>query len=297
VTPLKDGRRSAGERAYLKWFSRLWDATARRRKLSIALTAAIPLLGRLLLLAVQPIPVPATHDEFSYLLAAETFARGHLTNPPPPMWQHFESFHELMQPTYMSVYPPGQGAMLAAGILLFGNPWWAVWISVGVMCASLTWMLQAWLPQRWALLGGVLAGLQFGFEHYWMNSYWGGSLAAIGGCLALGGFGRLRRRPQTWHSILLGTGLMIVACTRPFEGLVLTLAMFGAALIWFQPRYREPGFVKRFVLRNVLPAFVPLSAGLILLAIQARASVVPARSRGLADVCFRTPQDPGDVPS
>jgi hypothetical protein len=258
-------------RTYLGRLSRAWDALARRRRFCILLTAAIPLLGRLILLTIQPIPVPATHDEFSYLLAADTFASGRLTNPTPPMWEHFETFHELMKPTYMSIYPPAQGALLAAGKILFGNPWWAVWASIGVMCAALTWMLQAWLPLRWALLGGVLAGLQFGFEHYWMNEYWGGSVAAIGGCLALGAAGYLRRRTRVAYSILLGVGLAALAASRPFEGLVLASVLAGGAVVWLGERNRERDLARRFTLKVIVPAVAFGSIGVIALGIESRA--------------------------
>ncbi|HLJ47052.1 MAG TPA: hypothetical protein VKU01_13635 [Bryobacteraceae bacterium] len=198
-----------------------YSRLAVHRKLAITFCGVFPLVLRLLALPWYPIPVPAVHDEFSYLLAADTFAMGRLTNPTPPLWVHFETFHELMRPTYMSMYPPGQGAMLALGKVLFGHPWWAVWLSVGVMCAALTWMLYAWLEPGWALLGGILAALQFGVAHYWINGYWGGSLAAIGGCLVLGAFGRLRNDVTIGQGLLLGVGAGILANTRPLEGLIL----------------------------------------------------------------------------
>jgi hypothetical protein len=53
---------------------------------------------RLLLLTVIPPPRPAIPDEFSYLLAADTFSHGRLTNPTHPMWIHFETLHELSRP-------------------------------------------------------------------------------------------------------------------------------------------------------------------------------------------------------
>src|SRR5579864_3032090 len=150
----------------------------------------ISLGARALLLTVVPIPKPAIQDEFSYLLAADTFAHGRLANPTPAFADHFETLQELIHPTYASKYPPFSGLVMALGQKLTGQPWFGVWFAEGVLCAAICWALQGWLSPVWALVGAVIALLKIGVMSYWSESYWGGTCTAIGGVLLVGALPR-----------------------------------------------------------------------------------------------------------
>ncbi len=90
----------------------------------------------------------------------------------------------------------GQGLILAIGWTIFGHPWAGVALSVGALCALCYWMLRAWTTPGWALVGGLLAVIEFGPLSQWMNSYWGGAVSACAGCLVFGSLPRLRRERQ-----------------------------------------------------------------------------------------------------
>jgi hypothetical protein len=237
-----------------RWFER-WEQRfgrlAHRRGLAIFTVGLLALALRLAVLPVLPIPEPAIHDEFSHLLLADTLAHGRLANPPHPLWVHFETFHVNQHPTYTSMYYPGQGFVLAIGQVVFGHPFWGVWLSVGLMCAAICWMLQGWVPPRWALLGGLLAVMRLAVFSYWANTYYGGAVAAMGGALVLGALPRIKRRQRVRDALLMGFGLAILANTRPYESLFFGLPIGAALLIWMLGKKSPP--LQLSIRRIVLP--------------------------------------------
>jgi len=238
------------------------DALARRRLMSILVVFFLSFGGSWLFSAFRGIPVPYIHDEFSYLLAGDTFAHGRITNPTHPMWEYFETFHVLQHPTYMSRYPPGQGIFLAVGQVIFGHPIYGVWLSAGLMCAAICWMLYAWVSPRWALIGGLVAVIQFGIFTYWSQSYWGGAVAGIGGALVFGALPRIIKYQRLRDALFLGLGIGILANTRPVEGILFGIPLGCIALPW---KIKWQALDKRRLLKNaVLPLMLLILATAIL---------------------------------
>jgi hypothetical protein len=221
----------------LRGAGRAWVRLAYRRKTAIAVVFFAALAIRAALLPLLPVPHPEVTDEFSQLLLADTLAHGRLSNPTHPMWAHFETLHVIQKPTYNSDYFPGPAAILALGMVV-GHPWIAVWLLSAAMCAALCWMLQGWLPPPWALFGALLAVVRFDIASYWINSYYGGCLAALGGALALGAYRRFLKKPSVALSFVLALGIIAVGYARPFEGLGVSAPVIVALGIAFRKRLR-----------------------------------------------------------
>jgi hypothetical protein len=225
-----------------RWLRRArarFGRVAGRRVVSMLLVFALSMIVAMTLSAAQW-PEAHIHDEFSYLLAGDTFAHGRLKNPTHPMWEHFETIHEIVQPFYASKYPPGQGMFLALGQVTTGRSLAGVWLSVALGCAALTWMLQGWVGARWALLGGLAAAINPGVM-YWGQCYFGGGVAFLGGALVLGALPRLASRRSAAVAAVMGLGMAILANSRPFEGAIVSALAGGWLLICTMRRGNDSG--------------------------------------------------------
>jgi hypothetical protein len=242
-----------------------WIFADNRRAILIVIAAA--LAGRACLLPFTGVPEPRNNNEYSYLLLADTFAHHRLTNPTPEAWRHFETLHANVQPTYHSKFPVSQGLALAFGEIFFHQPWIGVYLSTALLCGAICWSLQAFLPPGWAFLGALFAVFRIALFSYWMNSYWGGSMAAIGGAVALGAVVRLfdpesRGRRRVFLAAAFAISLLILATSRPYEGLAFSIPL----LVYFCYRIvAAPSLMREQLWTTIFTAGTIGLAGILLL--------------------------------
>ena len=209
---------------------------------------------------------PRVHDEFSYLLAADTVLHGRLSNPAPQLWQPFQSFHIVLQPSYASKYPLGLTLLVALGWGLFGTPVAGCWLAAGICASSITWMLAGLTSRRWAVLGGLLVACHPPLQLAWSQNLMSGWLTAAGSALLAGGVFRLRRRHSQLAAGISGLGIGILAITRPFEGLVATLLL--SLVCWGLWHRRSLANKLWSIARAVPAASMPIATALSLILLQ-----------------------------
>lgn len=202
-----------------RWILPPAQRLARSSGWCMLLLAALPIALRLALAPEYPIPTANVSDDFSYLLIADTLRHFRLANPVHPLHQFFETYFVLQQPAYASIFPLGQGLILLLG-------WPGVALSIGALCALCYWMLRAWTTSGWALVGALLAAIEFGPLNQWMNSFWGGAVTACAGCLVFGALPRIRDGgARASYAALLGLGIGISWLCRPYETIFLILSI------------------------------------------------------------------------
>ncbi len=206
------------------WLEPRFRQFAARTSWCMVLLAILPVALRLLLLSHHPIPEPDGYAESSPLLAADTLRHFRLANPPHALPQFFETFSVLQEPTYSAVDPVGEGLALILG-------WSGVLLWAGAFYSLCYWMLRGWTTPAWALLGGILAAIEFGPLNQWTNSYQSGALTAAAGCLVFGSLPRLRAGFRTRDAALLGAGVGLHLLLRPYE----TILLLAAVLLFFRP--------------------------------------------------------------
>lgn len=220
-------------------------------------------------------PLPRAFDEFSYVLEAETFARGRLANPSYAMPEALETIHVLQRPTYSSKYLPGHGLFLAAGIALGGGARLGQWLAFAAMGAALYWMLAAWLSRPVAVITTGLFVLLVA-DSDWASGYWGSSAAVAGSALVFGTIRRLDHQPTIRIGVLIGLGAVLLALTRPLEGLAVCLIPAGYLTWWL---LASPARKKR-VLHVGLPGVLVLALGV---------GVLLAHNKAVTGVALRLP--------
>ncbi len=201
-----------------------------RPAIGYSVIAVVALLAALTQTVVLGEPHPPWYtDDFGNALGADTFVRGRLSNPPHPLHRYFETLYVLQTPRYSSVYPPGQALLLAAAQWFFGLRVAGLWLASAAAAVAICWAVAAVVPFEIAWMAGLLCAIHPTMLE-WNGYLHVGALAAAAGALAIGGALRLASNPRTPAALAMGVGIAVLANTRPYEGLVVSLIACAVAI-------------------------------------------------------------------
>ena len=167
------------------------------------------------------VPLPKVHDENSYLLQADIFARGRWTAPSPPIPEFFEQPHVQVVPAVASKYPPGHALLLSIGALV-GFPPLVPLILTG-LTAALLFALVTRITNPWVALLTWMIWVASPIVLRFQPSYFSELTTSV---LLLGGWWSLLEwratRGRRWL-LLLALAIGWGAITRPLTMLALAI--------------------------------------------------------------------------
>lgn len=161
--------------------------------------------------------VPVVHDEASYLLQAETFARGRWVMPSPPMPAFFEQFHVFVTPTFSSKYPPGHAILLVPGIWLHLPG--LIPLLLNGLAAALLFILVRRVTNGWVALLTIVLWLPMNTNLVFRPSYFSENTSSV--LWLLGWWALLEwrdTRREKWL-IVIAACIGWMAITRPLTAL------------------------------------------------------------------------------
>lgn len=210
---------------------------------------------------------PAYHDEFSYLLQAESYLDGRLSYPVHPTHPElFSQMHVVNETRFASRYFPAAGLVIAP-FLKFGHPYWGHWL-----CGALTsvFMFLAGRESggyRTGLFTGLFCALSPALALF-SNLLLAHHPTLLGLSAFLYFYLRMWRTDSIGSGVLAGIGLAFAMLSRPMAAAGFALPM-GVVLFanlirpvgWFG---KPPSSRKRVFGLN-LTIGIPVLVGLVIL--------------------------------
>lgn len=211
----------------------LMDRVARagRPRLAIWALAAATLIALLLIARFVLDAFPNSGDEYSYILQANTYARGKLWVPTPPLQDFFSMDRYFAKDgKWVSPYQPGWPLVLTPFVLAH-LPLWTVAPLLGAIMVLVYFRLARSMADTNV---GWLATLSMVTSPFFLLNY--GSYFSHGvGALATAGFAlfgvNYLKGGRWWTALLAGALAGYLGFVRAFDAVFLVLAFGGALLL------------------------------------------------------------------
>lgn len=230
----------------------------KRPSLMILAAIVLPILLRLALLPLVPVPLPYVMEEFNHLFLTQTYDLGRVSNPVHPLAVMVQTYQQIEWPHYVSARPPLPPIFFYLGQALLGSPFLGNLIAVGLTSGALCWALLGWVEARFAAIATFMGIMTFCLFGYWVNSYWAPAPIVLGGALLFGVVPRIERDPRFIWALVCIVALALLAGTRPYENGVFAAVIFGWLAVRFLQKERRAR-LGRAIVRVALPIAVGLA--------------------------------------